>query len=474
MSISPANLFVEYFIEASIWDDDAILASPPVSASFRHELQSCLMLEDGEMSVSRLRACVKNLGDDISGKLAVMVAIDTFAQKVHPRAVKDFNAEEELPLRHWLLLLSAARSRTGSYIATDTHFLVTRGPILRTARTEFASSAFSLVDTFAFLSVVPRTLYRGIRPIAIKIRRVNLSLARGVGPSVTGEESVAFIPIAEAADSLVTVPRQQSGRHYVDFKLNEQADVPALLSNVLESIGFSDIVMAPELVVSEVDAKEISRRLAVGPGRMRVFLAGSGNTVEKSYEKPWNQATLMNGIGAPLIRQRKVWQAGLDKKRANKLGLECPEGGIVLEDNCAGNDINVLDVDGFGRCLILICQDFQAQPLTNDLIRLYQPDWVFVPILDTGVSAGRWVHQRAYELSASSPARYLVASSTALANKLGYKDFACGLALGPRDEIGPDAGRVCALAYPNGEPGFSKITWRSGWTKTDVSIFEDD
>ncbi|MNH32978.1 hypothetical protein D3C79_934580 [compost metagenome] len=109
------------------------------------------------------------------------------------------------------------------------------------------------------------------------------------------------------------------------------------------------------------------------------------------------------------------------------------------------------------------------------MIRLYQPDWELIPILDSGVSAGRWFHERAYNLSAISPARFLISSSTAHAVKLGYAGYACGMAVGPKDQIGPDAGRVCALAYPRDEkPGYGTVKWREGWGRTDIGLFDGD
>lgn len=474
MSKSPVHLFIEYFVEASLWGVDAILAAPPSDKETQKILRVSLNEADGQKSYDLLKAYVKGNGEEVYAKIAVLSAIDSFLQLIHPRTVKSFSEFEEFSIGHWLYKLRAHRSNVGFYCENDEYYLLARGPLARGARDQFASSAFVLSDMFAFLSLAPKTLFNDCSPISVCVKRVNLSLASGIAPAEPGDESVAFIPVAEDGTSLTPVSREVAGRKFVDFKLAQGFDAPKVINEALSAIGFADIVMAPELVVSETDAGLVSKNLALEPGRLRILLAGSGNTIDKAYEKPWNQATLMNGIGSQLIKQRKVWQAGLDKKRAEKFKIQCPKGSIVFEDNCAGSEVHILDVDGFGRCVILICQDFQAKPMTDDLVRLYQPDWVFIPILDTGVSAGRWVHQRAYELSAVSPARFLVSSSTALAAKLGYKDYACGMAIGPKDDIGPDAGRVCALAYQQGKPGFGRVTWRSGWGITSVGMFQEE
>ena len=187
----------------------------------------------------------------------------------------------------------------------------------------------------------------------------------------------------------------------------------------------------------------------------------------------WNEGRVVNGLGGIIWKQRKLWQAGIDQQRARDFSLEPPENGrYLLEDNASGEEVVVADIDGFGRCIMLICQDVQAKPLTDELIRIFQPDWVFAPILDIGISDGRWVHARTFELSALSPARFLVATSTSLAAKPGKAGVACGLAVGPKGCTEVDAGRVSTLAVADKAQGhnYSLIEWQENWGHTIVSI----
>jgi hypothetical protein len=147
--------------------------------------------------------------------------------------------------------------------------------------------------------------------------------------------------------------------------------------------------------------------------------------------------------------------------------LSDPGAGLSMEDNCSGNEVCVVDLDGLGRCVILICQDLEADPLAGDLIRNFQPDWVFAPILDRGIDTGRWVHQRAFALSALSPARFIVSCSTALADRAKVTgEIACGMAVGPKDSFGEDEGRVHALAYLVDNADFATLKWREKWRFT--------
>lgn len=113
-----------------------------------------------------------------------------------------------------------------------------------------------------------------------------------------------------------------------------------------------------------------------------MLLAGSGYTVEKRDDLPWNEALVFSGVGVELWRPRKIWQAGLDSARTKELGLMPGRDGRVLEQNHARSEVLGADVDGLGRCIVLICQDIKSAPLASELIRRYQPVWVFAPIMD--------------------------------------------------------------------------------------------
>jgi hypothetical protein len=133
-----------------------------------------------------------------------------------------------------------------------------------------------------------------------------------------------------------------------------------------------------------------------------------------------------------------------------------------------------VDVDRAPACR----QDLVSRPLAAELLQEYQPDWVFVPIMDEDVSEGRWGHQRAFAHSDASRARFLLVTGTAYARKLdaarkrGRKEpVVMGLAVGPLAKDVDDAGRACAVLTVTSASGieFAKVQWRSGgpeWTTT--------
>ncbi|MFG0272415.1 hypothetical protein [Pseudomonas sp. zjy_14] len=442
-------------------------------AEFETSVQDSLKISDGPASYAALKNLQRGASDAVlNGRIFyILRAIDNFFEIVHPRTVNRAKLLDRLPLEHWLRKLVYARLENGAFAFTESHNLVPRGPLLRSAREPFASSGYSFPDQFAFLSVVVKELSIDERPIQVSTSVFDRSLSQGAGlaPSSSGSEKVAFIPVAQLAEHLNVIQTQSNGYAYVDFQLRNDIDAAAVIDSVLDDIGYADIVMSGELVVDAAAADRLGPLIFAKPGRTRLLLAGSGNTHEKRDDLPWNEARVFNGLGVELWRQRKVWQAGLDSARALDLGLVPGPNGQVMELNHAGEEVVVADIEGLGRCVILICQDIKSSPLASELLKRYQPDWVFVPIMDWGTATKRWAHLEAYELSAKSQARFLIASSLSMVEILHKNEQPCGLAIGPRAAMDDDDSRVCQAALVKGSPhGFGILEWRTNWGKTSV------
>lgn len=471
--LSPADLFMENWDLGRRWSGPEVQNFVSPCAEFSKSVQECLSLSDAVESYEALKNLQRGDNNDVrNGRIFhVLQSIDNFFELAHPRTLNRAKLFDKLPLSHWLRKLVYTRLEDGSFTSTETHNLVPRGPLLRSAREVFASSAYSFPDQFAFLSVVTKEIPIEDRPIQISSMVLNRSLNQGAGlaPSSSGCEKVAFIPVAQLNDHLSITQTEIKNCAYVDFRLQGDLDAAAIIDSVLDDVGFADIVMSGELMVDAEAADRLGPLIGAKPGRMRLLLAGSGNTVEKRDDLPWNEARVFNGVGVELWRQRKIWQAGLDSARAQELGLTPGRDGRVMEQNHAGSEVVVADVDGLGRCIVLICQDIKSAPLASELIRCYQPDWVFVPIMDWGTGTKRWAHLQAYDLSVISQARFLIASSLSMVEKLKKAEQPCGLAIGPRLASDEDESRVCQPAYVKSAPhGYGMVEWRDDWGKTSV------
>jgi len=412
--------------------------------------------------------------------LRIMRFIDETFLLVHPRATRvSPGAGIRALLPEWLRDARDRRMLTGAFAYDQEAALVPRGPLLRGARHVAAASADSLADRFSALCVAPTRLSHDGRSIGLALRMLSTSASRGIAPGArTGAEAVAFIPIAQSSGDLSVQEREASGQTWVDFQTCARINPATSIVQTLRNAQEVDIALAPEFLVSEDRADELAAALLSNPMAPRLLVAGSGTTRARLEGQAWNEARVLNACGAELWRQRKIWPASIDQERAIAFGLKDPgPGAQVFEDTAAGDVVHIIDADGLGRCAVLICQDLQMRPLADELIKAYQPDWMFIPILDTGVAAGRWMHQRAYELSATAQTRFLVVSSTALAERAGVKSPFCALAVGPRepsnlDGHAKDVPRALALAR-SGDGGTDSsmaiIRWRFGrWLRTSV------
>lgn len=477
VSVDPAGLFVELWMVASVWRSSHLTAAKSNNASRRSRLREILETTPLHQINQSIVSVIENTEDTRQFRGAMLDAmreIDEIFFRIHPRSVNLSTSIAPRPsVPEWLKGFQEHRDLHGVYASFGERNLVPRGPLTRRARSEVASYGEHFPDRFSSLTVVPEILNISGTPVRILHSVKGTDAARGVTRSNNmGGEKVLFIPIAEASKDIIFKDRQDDGRHYVDYRAAEHLSVPKIILDVLARAGVSDIAMAPELLVSEVDADSLCDQIVQIDTPPRVLMCGSGQTTDSEDGQAWNEARVINGSGTALWRQRKLWQAGIDKESANHYGIPHPENGLVYEDNCSGEEVHVVDLDGFGRSVILICQDFEAKPLADELISQLQPDWVFTPILDSGIDVGRWGHQRAFALSATSQTRYLIASSTTLAELKGKPGQNCGMAVGPRDATEEDAGRLYALAKVSKKTlGYGVLTWRSGepdWKKTSL------
>ena len=432
--ITPALLFLNYWKLAAKWKASLIANVQRPSPTFRDELFELLKIADGPISTAKIDALVKNSKD---GKrrgriLVLMEVLDQFFYQIHPRTLYDTDMSYiNLEKLHWLKHLQTTRILTGCYCNLGGRKLIPRGPLTRDFRPISASSADCFRDRFSALSVVENNTSVNEVPVSISMKVKIANSPQGIATEgVYKDRHIAFMPLAEVESDLSVNQRTKQNISFVDFKACSDIDIPKKTLDIIHQIGYSDIIMAPELVVSETDSKLIEAGIRINTGRFRAFVAGSGHTLSKEKGQSWNNSNLYNGAGGLVFGQRKIWLADIPSARAKEFGLDTSAPRLV-EDNASGEELIVADLDGFGRCIILICQDLNASPMAEYVIGNYQPDWVFVPILDVGVSVGRWFHQRILELSNSAPSRFLVCSSLSLADKAAYQDVACGLAFGP-------------------------------------------
>jgi hypothetical protein len=446
----PAELFAHLWGELVKCDSTARLRASPSAQfginpdpfdAFNVALRGAFLNRDGATVAQQLQELIKQFdkgGESLLPlQIRVMLALNKQFRAIHPRhavlPVPGHNARASVP--RWLRELSRRRQDSGAYATYGGYYVVPRGPLTRRARSVTASSASDPYDMFDALSAVRRQLHENERPIQINFRVIRKNGGQGVTANPwPGHERILFAPVAEEASSLILTDIERDGHAFVSIECAKGFNPSKRLLGALKVARSVDIAIAPEFVMPEREADVFAQsmpQLKTKPPRVTVI--GSGHTNSTTNSQVWNESRGVNSIGAELWRQRKIWPAGLSADRATRLGLRNPGKELVTEDTGCGDKLLVIDIEEFGRCITLICQDLHLHPLAEEILKCYQPDWVFVPILDKDIETGRWAHQRAFALSELSHARFLVANSSSLGQKLGVdKTHTCGLAIGPK------------------------------------------
>jgi len=399
--------------------------------------------------------------------LDAMKVLDNFFLRIHPRSLVLSPAiRGKVHLPAWLIQFRQDRLSKGKYWSDETSYLVPRGPLCRKNRGEFDSSGESLLDRFSALSVVPRVVKINDTPFQIELKVISPGVDSGVSVvSEAGQEKFAAIPVGKDKEHIIFEERYAYGSNRARYSASPNYDVVEAVIEVLQHCQGIDIAVASEFLVHEEHADEICSRLHEVDAAPNIFVAGSGNTINQHEGQSWNESRVVNSLGIELWRQRKLWPSGIGKLAATTYGMTDPGSAVVKEDNTSGSMLVVVDLDGVGRCVVLICQDLQAMPMAEDIVTHYQPDWVFTPILDTGVSVGRWGHQRAFALSNRSQAKFAIVSSLSLSKFWPEKnDDHCAMLVGPLEPLDKHTPkRTYALLKCDNEydPGWSIIQWGS-------------
>lgn len=437
--MSPVQLFLTLWREAASWKASQRRGIPATKPSWTAEINAALANDSGEIVSERLlnvRAvnCTEKTAEYRAITLAILRGIDSSFAEAHPRNGRGRG------LKKWLREAQEHRIDYGCYFSDESSYVIACGPLLRKNRGEHASNADTLAERFSFLAVTPRFIPQDETPVEIEIRVISDDAGAGVPPGVVipGEELVCAIPVALKRDEISAKAKQRQDTTFVQFshadgKSSGEIFVEAALHARNGLNHAVDIAMGPEFLVDhhqQSSAATLLKKSSPLPSRM--FILGSGVTADLSdIGQPWNEAIVVNGSGVELWRQRKVWPASIDRQRAIDYGVEGlpADAEQLFEDISSGESIQIVDIDGIGRCVILICQDFVAKPLCNILLRKYQPDWVFVPILDRGMAEGNWFHQEAIHHSSYTRSRFVAVTSIGLPRKGGDSPLPCVMAV---------------------------------------------
>lgn len=481
----PAHLFLLLWHYVAAMRRERLMHNIQPSAAVARAFKAALAHEAGTVAVGSMCDALEQAwrpGDRYIARreraglaLAAMQAIDLELLAIHPRSTLPTGMRRPA----WLEDCHENRLLTGAFAAAQALSLIARGPLLRSPRQPYEEASFVLVDHFCAVKVVDMTSFvEDGRNLEVAVTVIDQSADRGVPGrrGRRGREWISFVPLAEASDDLIAEICSDGDQLVIDVRKGRGFAPAVLLAGACQACANSDIVLAPELTVDPSDVAAVGDALSRMRGdRPRLVVAGSGLTTERDGPSglPHNESSILNGNGAILWRHRKLMAYAMLDETSKDLELPGFEGGAALLERIAWSDqMTIADVEGLGRCIVLICQDLKMG-VVKSLLEEFRPDWLLVPILDSGTSLSRWPARRARELAGIGETRFAVVSSLTMKcwMKTQYPGTQMGVAVGPttinRVDANEDlAGTQTEVAPEAAQRRFATVRWRSasGWT----------
>jgi hypothetical protein len=306
-----------------------------------------------------------------------------------------------------------ARRDAGGDLAPDSHLVVLR----RAAASPSGGAALGYY--LANLAVLdPATL--GGYHLEVPSLPDGCRLAtRPGGPGLR----IAFVPVLRAAGDVHFRPVQVGSdpRFAIDLDPARQESVARGARALVDQLERERVHVAllPETCVLPEVAEAFRAALIAnyaaqaGEPHLRLFLVGV-------LAARRNEVRALSGAGHRLLVQTKQQPWRLDVRQQRRYGIVddlCGEGAPVDRDEdlqLEARRISALDDPGFGRLIVLICEDLQRCDPARRIAVDVGPTTVVAPVMDYALRADRWAAAAAAQLAVEPGARVLVVSSASL------------------------------------------------------------
>ena len=278
----------------------------------------------------------------------------------------------------------------------------------------------SLASAFSSLLRVPREHRADHQLQFVRVpRRHDLP-----SPAVPTHLRVAFVPSAEEAADLDFAAICHHGEPRLCVCVTTAAEermiasAPALVRQ-LANQGVH-VAVLPEMCLTHLVAKALSDALCEVAihSPTPLIVAGSFSSGEVSGQSglPFNECTVLGPTGQTLWTQRKLNHYRTDAGRRERYGLPSAagfEGNPHREHFHAGTEMVFAD-GALGRMAVTICEDFSQTLPWRPALEDFRPDWLFAPVLDGALQAGRWIQRRGWAHAESIGASALIGAPMTL------------------------------------------------------------
>jgi hypothetical protein len=249
-------------------------------------------------------------------------------------------------------------------------------------------------------------------------------------PRAAAERSVrvAFVPTLDELNdaSIEPVERELSRRFAVRLDPRKQARFSGKCADLVDRLEAEGVELAlfPETALAPgavgVLRAALIKNFSSTLGRPALRLVLAGRLDEDARE---NAVVALSGAGETLAVQRKQQPWRLDARQQDRYGLSSVlgdvKGGIDRDEDIKLHPpaMHVLDDGGFGRIVILICEDLaRCEPARRIAVDL-TPSHVVGPVMDASLARHRWAGKASDELAAEPGAVVLVVNSSVLSLK---------------------------------------------------------
>ena len=242
---------------------------------------------------------------------------------------------------------------------------------------------------------------------------------------------VAFVPVLREAEHVRFRPVQVGGdpRFTIDLAPEHQAALERGARQMVDGLERERVHLAllPETCVLPAVAEAFRQALvanyqaADGDPHLRLFLVGV-------LAARRNEVWALSGAGHRLLVQTKLQPWRLDVRQQERYGIAGDlggEGGPCDRDEdleLESRRISAADDPGFGRLIVLICEDLQRCDPARRVAVDIGPTTVIAPVMDYTLRADRWAPAAAAQLANEPGAVVMVVSSgslTAMARRDG-------------------------------------------------------
>jgi predicted amidohydrolase len=258
----------------------------------------------------------------------------------------------------------------------------------------------------------------GKREIAVRYRVFD-GFGRKPLPVDDREIKVAFAPLTESATEItVNFPGEHEGRRWYDVIPDDFGERIRKVFREMCAEG-AHIVVFPECTIRQDLLPDLRAavRAQAKDSSIVLVVAGISSPVDNKGHYSRNHVVVLDERGNIVLSHDKLMRWNLKKWERDNYGLVCrgvSDDERVYENILPGEELQIVELPGLARMVVLICADMNAGEPGDWLRRNMQLDWTFAPLLDSETQLARWIGKDSERAARIARSRVVVINSMSL------------------------------------------------------------